>query len=140
MKTVFVSYDHDDQYAKRDLDSIRLNSNNLVEFRDNSLVKPVYNAFGHVNRRMPSDPASQDVRDTLEKLLTTSSKLIVLIGRDTHSSEWVKWEIDTFRAIKRNPDILFMRVKDDFISGLPSNARNFEIRNWDISELNRWVS
>ena len=139
MKTVFISYDHDDQNTKRDVDSIRLNSNNLVAFHDNSLSEPVHNAFGHVNRRMPSDHASENVRSTIEKLLVESSKLLVLIGRDTHSSEWVKWEIDTFRSIKRNPDVLFMRVKNDFHSGLPSNARYYEIQNWDLSKLKDWL-
>jgi hypothetical protein len=139
MRTVFISYDHDDQESKRDVDSIRLNGNNLVIFKDNSLLKPVHNSFGHVNRRMPSDHSSENVRSTIEKLLAESSKLLVLIGRDTHSSEWVKWEVDTFKSIKRNPDIIFMRIKGDLDSGLPSNARDHSIKNWDISALNYWL-
>ncbi len=139
MSNVFISYDHDDQSAKRDVDSIRLNNNNLITFDDNSLKAPIHNDFGHVNRRMPSDHASKDVRTAIEKLLSESSKLLVLIGRDTHSSEWVKWEIDSFKSLKRNPDILFMRVKSDFNSGLPSNARNHEIINWDSAKLRNWL-
>ncbi len=139
MKSVFISYDHDDQSTKRDVDSIRLNGNNLVEFHDNSLLEPVYNSYGHVNRRMPNDPASENVRSKIVELLNRSSKLLVLIGRDTHSSEWVKWEIEKFKALKRNPDILFMRVKNDLNSGLPSNARSHEIINWDSTGLRSWL-
>jgi hypothetical protein len=139
MKAVFISYDHDDQSTKRDVDSIRLNGNNLVEFHDNSLLEPIYNSYGHVNRRMPTDQVSENVSSAIHKLLYGSSKLLVLIGRDTHSSEWVKWEIDTFKSLKMNPDILFMRVNNDLSSGLPSNARSHEIINWDSTKLRSWL-
>lgn len=138
MKSVFISYDHDDQSTKSDVDSIRLNGNNLVEFHDNSLLEPVYNSHGHVNRRMPNDPASENVRSKIVELLDSSSKLLVLIGRDTHSSEWVKWEIDTFKSLKRNPDILFMRVNNDHCSGLPNNASGYDITSWDLTKLRNW--
>lgn len=139
MRTVFISYDHDDQHAKRDMESIRANANNSISFHDNSLVEPVRNVYGHVNRRMPEDPASKDVRDTIERKLNESSKLLVLIGRDTHSSKWVKWEVETFKSLKRSPDILFMRVKGDYDSGLPSFANSHEIKNWNMSELTNWL-
>ena len=139
MSAVFISFDHDDQNTKRDVDSIRLNSNNSVIFHDNSLQEPIKNSYGHVNRRMPSDNASVSVRNEIERLLSESSKLLVLIGKDTHSSEWVKWEIDTFKTIKRNPELLFMRVKKDLYSGLPNNVRDHSIIDWNISKLEYWV-
>lgn len=139
MKTVFISYDHDDQNAKKDIDSIRLNNNNLIKFNDNSLSSPVYNDYGHVNRRMPSDYASEKVCSKINDLLFDSSKLLVLIGKDTHSSEWVKWEIDRFKLIKTKPDILFMRIKNDLYSGLPNNVHDYDIRNWNILELISWL-
>lgn len=139
MKTVFISYDHDDQSAKRDIDSIRLNSNNLIKFNDGSLLEPVYNDYGHVIRRMPNDDASRNVCYEIKKLLEKSSKLLVLIGKDTHSSKWVQWEIDTFKSIKVKPDILFMRIKNDSCSGLPNNARDYDIKEWDLLELINWL-
>jgi len=139
MRSVFISYDHDDQSAKTDVESVRLNSNNLVSFHDSSLSEPVYNMNGHVNRRMPNDPASENVRTIIKNKLNESSKLLVLIGRDTHSSEWVKWEVDTFQSIKNNSDILFMRIKGDSYSSLPKTVYGHSIKNWNMSELNSWL-
>ena len=139
MKTVFISYDHNDQNAKRDVESVRSNKNNTVLFHDNSLIEPIYNSNGDVNRRMPSDPASEDVRTTIKSKLEESSKLLVLIGRDTHSSEWVKWEIETFKSIKNNPDILYMRIKDDNFSNLPKSVHDYSVKGWNMSELSRWL-
>lgn len=139
MRKIFISYDHDDQNTKRDVESIRLNNNNSVSFHDNSLIEPIYNSYGDVNRRMPSDSASKDVRITIKSKLEESSKLLVLIGRDTHSSEWVKWEIETFKSIKNHPDVLFMRVKGNYNSGLPKSVNNDSIKDWNMSELNDWL-
>ena len=43
MRTVFVSYDHDDQSYVYSLKGIRCNPNNPVKFIDGSLLYPVYN-------------------------------------------------------------------------------------------------
>lgn len=139
MSAVFISYDHDDQQSKRDFESIRLNPNNLIFFLDNSLNEPVYNNYGHVNRRMPRDSASKEIRSTIQAKLEQSSKLLVLIGKDTHSSEWVKWEIETFKKIKKKPNILFMRVKGNYLAGLPNNASEHTLENWNMSTLVNWI-
>jgi len=139
MKTVFVSYDHDDRNAKRDVESVSSNNNNTASFHDNSLIEPIYNSNGHVNRRMPSDPASENIRKTIKNKLEESSKLLVLIGRDTHSSEWVKWEIETFKSIKNNPDILYMRIKGDYFSNLPKSVHDYSVKDWNMSELSSWL-
>ncbi len=139
MKTVFISYDHDDQKSRLDVESVRKNGNNSIVFHDGSLNEPVLNSNGHINRRMPSDLASKGVRDKIENKLKDSSKLLVLIGRNTHSSKWVEWEIDTFKSIKKKPDILFMRVKGDASSRLANKNYSALIKNWNMLELNNWL-
>lgn len=140
MNTIFISYMHQDQDRFNDVKAIRLNYNNQVDFIDGSLQNPIYNTHGDINRRLPCDPAAQDVVFEIKSLLTQSSKLLVLIGQNTHSSEWVKWEIETFINLKNNPDILFMRVAGDNWAGLPSGLQHREIYNWDMYLLTQWVN
>ena len=137
---MFISYDHDDQCFLNDIKSIQFNRNNPVSFIDRSLVEPVRNEYGHVNRRMPFDPASKAVRSLIHRQLNDSSKLLVLIGRDTHSSKWVQWEIETFKGLKTRPDILVMRVKGNEYAGGPSNTAGHPIKNWNVSDLENWLA
>ncbi len=139
MKSVFISYDHDDQNHLNAIKSIRLNPNNSIEFIDRSLKEPVLNGYGDVNRRLPSDPASLPVRREIEKLLNQSSKLLVLVGRDTHSSEWVKWEVESFNRSKSNESVLFMRVPNNLSSGFSNSTRRLNVTNWDSVKLTDWL-
>ncbi len=86
MKSVFVSYDHDDQHHLDSLRSVVTNPNNDLDFIDRSLDNPIFNEQGHVNRRLPSNPKSLLVRKKIQTLIQQSSKLLVLLGSDTHSS------------------------------------------------------
>lgn len=140
MKSVFISYDHKDQNILDDIKSIKNNPNNVADFLNRSLIDPILNEHGHVNRRTPIDPKSLPVRQEIEKLLKQSSKLLVLIGRDTHSSEWVKWEIGTFTKLKKKPDILLMRASGEQLAGAPSNAKHLEITNWNFKKLSWWLA
>ena len=139
MKSVFISYDHDDQEHLHTIKSIRLNTSSPIEFIDRSLKEPVLNDYGHVNRKQPMDSASLPVRSEIEKLLNQSSKLLVLVGRDTHSSEWVKWEIESFTRLKRNESILLMRVPNNSSAGAPTGSRHLGILNWSSAELAKWL-
>ncbi len=139
MKSVFISYDHDDQEHLHTIKSIRLNPSNPIEFIDRSLKEPILNDYGHINRRQPGDSASLPVRSEIEKLLTQSSKLLVLVGRDTHSSEWVKWEIECFTRLKRNGSILLMRVPSNSSAGAPLGSRHLDIQDWSSIKLTEWL-
>lgn len=139
MKAIFISHDHDDQHHLNAIKSLRLNPNNPIDFVDRSLTSPVLNSYGDVNRRLPSDSASLPVRQEIEKLLNQSSKLLVLVGRDTHSSEWVKWEVEYFGRNKSAENILFMRVPNNLSSGFSSNSSRPNIVNWDSKNLENWL-
>lgn len=102
MRSAFISYNHRNHEDLNIIRAVNQNPNNPLNFIDRSLKRPVLNEHGHINKKLPNDPKSKDVRDEIEKLLHGSSKLLVLMGQNTHSCEWVKWEIDTFRNMKKN--------------------------------------
>lgn len=139
MSTIFISYSHSDQAYINDLKAVRLNHNNQLSFYDNSLPEPIYNGQGHVNRRPPSDPVSQPVKDEIKKLLQQSNKLLVILGDDTHSKLWVEWEIKEFSQMHWNPDILLMNTPSSF-AGAPTIANNHTVHRWDLDRITRWAS
>lgn len=138
MSAIFISYSHSDQAYINDLKSVRLNRNHGLNFNDNSLSEPIYNGQGHVNRRPPSDPMSQPVRDEIKKLLHKSNKLLVILGNDTHSKLWVEWEIKEFNQMHWNPEMLLMNTPNAF-GGAPTIANNQKIHGWDLDLISKWV-
>ncbi|PVZ72012.1 TIR domain-containing protein [Pelagibaculum spongiae] len=136
---VFISYAGDDFAAVETVKSIDSNPNNSIKFVDRSLAEPVRNANDDVIRRPPSDPASRAVKDAISPLLKNAGKLLVLIGSNTHSHEWVKWEIDTYRSLHPgNRSILLMRVPGEYNAGAPSNI-NIKPIDWNINDLKNWI-
>lgn len=138
MKKVFVSYKHDDNGYVNDVRSIRMNSNHSLEFNDVSLESAIINEHGDINRRSPNDVASIPVRNEIEQRLKHSDKLIVLIGNNTHSSLWVKWEMDTFSSYRGERNILMMHLPFSH-GGAPSGYRYHNIQKWDLQYLNAWI-
>ena len=138
MKKVFISYKHSDRAYVNQVTSAVKNPNHPLEFDDHSLVKGVMNAHGDINRRPPSDHASQPVKDEIEKRLKQSTKLLVLIGNDTHSSEWVKWEIDTFKKHRGERNILIMRHQHS-TGSLPYEYSRYDIQEWNTQYLSTWL-
>ena len=98
---VFVSYDHDDQNQVNGFKAIKYNPNHPLDFHDHSLKEPVTDRTGKPIKYPPSDPRSQRVRDEIKAKFDRASKLVVLIGEDTHQSEWVDWEVRTFYEMKK---------------------------------------
>jgi MTH538 TIR-like domain (DUF1863) len=69
---VFVSYDHNDQSQVNGFKALKFNPNHPLDFHDHSLNEPATDRSGKFDR---------------------ASKLVVLIGNNTHQSAWVDWEI-----------------------------------------------
>jgi hypothetical protein len=138
MKKVFISYKHSDRHYIDQVKSVARNPNHPLEFDDHSLAEAVLNMQGHVNRRQPSDFLSQPVKDEIEKRLKQSSKLLVILGDDTHSSEWVKWEINTFEKHRGTRNILIMRHQHS-TGKLPLEYSRYSIESWNPQYLNDWL-
>jgi len=92
---VFVSFDHDDQQQVGGFKLLKNNPNHPLDFQDHSLKDAVRDRSGKPIKYPPSDARSKPVRDAIIRKLDRSSKLVVLIGDNTHASEWVDWEIST---------------------------------------------
>lgn len=124
-KRVFISYEHDgDKDFINGIRGMLANDNIDVDFYDESVKQPI----DSVNANY--------IKSKLRDMINRASTLLVIVGKDTHSSEWVKWEIRT--ADNLNKDIIFMRRKGDYNSSMSSSVLgNKPIYNWDLEKLKR---
>jgi len=151
---VFVSFDHDDARQVAGFRSLKANPKYALDFQDHSLREPVTDRSGRSIKYPPSDPRSQRVRDEIRKKFDRASKLVVLIGADTHKSEWVDWEVKTFVEMKRPlageetwKRVRGMRLKGHETAPLPpalysdqyGRARSTATLAWDPDQLDRWL-
>lgn len=139
MSNVFISYSHTDQSYINDIKGVRINPNHMLGFKDMSLSDPIFNEYGHVNRRSPYDDYSAPVRKEIEALLRNSDKLLVLIGNDTHSKQWIEWEISVFKRLHGNRNILVMRTPNNYRGGTPPILHSELVRDWDLNYVANWV-
>jgi hypothetical protein len=96
----FISFDHDDQRQVAGFKLLKNTPRHPLDFQDHSLKDAVCDSAGRPIKCPPSDARSKPVRDEIIRKFERASKLVVLIGDDTHKSDWVDWEINTFHAMK----------------------------------------
>ncbi|MBF0528216.1 MAG: TIR domain-containing protein [Deltaproteobacteria bacterium] len=145
---VFISYDHDDQKQVGGFKSLKNNPNHPLFFHDHSLKKAVTDRNGKPNKCSPNDPKSKPVRDEIKKKFENTSKLVVLIGDDTHNSEWVEWEINTFFEMKKplSGENTWKRIRGMTLKGsenvtIPDALINksTEVLSWDPEAIDKWL-
>jgi hypothetical protein len=142
MKRIFISHKHSDSNYVKAINDINKNPENNLMFCNKSLPEPIYNEYNYVNRRPPHDPASKPVKKAISTLLNTSDKLLILIGKDTHSSLWVDWEVQAFCSKHGKKQIRLMRIKNNTTASLPKNInaiKDLPIHNWNLKELTEWA-
>src|SRR5258708_1624379 len=144
----FISYDHDDQKQVGAFKLLKHNPNHPLEFQDHSLKDPILGASGKPLKYPPSDARSKPVRDAIKKKFERASKLVVLIGDDTHTSAWVDWEINTFFNLKEENSgdntwkrIRGMKLKASDQAKVPSalGGRSTKVLEWDPETLDKWL-
>lgn len=146
---VFVSYDHDNQNQVNGFRLLTNNPNYPLDFHDHSLKMPVTDRNGRVIKVPPSDSRSKPVRDEIIAKFKKSSRLVVLIGEDTHKSVWVKWEIEKFIELKKPfagnftwKRIRGMKLKGSSAARMPNGLKNgnsTQELNWNPKDLNDWL-
>ena len=146
---IFISFDHNDQKQVGGFKSIKTNPTHPLDFRDHSLKEPVTDRSGRPITYAPSDPRSKPVRDEIKKKFENASKLVVLIGQETHKSEWVEWEIDTFIQMKEpiSGSKTWQRIRGMKLKGcenalMPNalmNGRSTKELTWDPEALDNWI-
>jgi hypothetical protein len=145
---VFVSYDHDDQKQVGGFKLLKNNPKHPLDFRDHSLKEPVTDRSAKPITYPPSDPKSKPVRDEIKNKFENASKLVVLIGDDTHKSEWVEWEVNTFFKMKEPLSgentwkrIRGMKLKGSSYASIPValGGQSTKVLDWDPELLNNWI-
>lgn len=146
---IFVSFDHDDQQQVSGFRLLKNNPNHPLEFQDHSLKDAVRDRSGKPIKYPPSDSRSKPVRDAITVKFDRASKLVVLIGDDTHNSEWVDWEINMFHEMKQKVSkentwkrIRGMTLKGSEQAAIPSalyNGRSTQWLEWNPDALDKWL-
>lgn len=143
---VFVSFDHDDQQQVAGFKALIRNPNHPLDFHDHSLNEPIVGRRGKPLVYPPDDARAKSVRQEILRKFDEASRMIVLIGRSTHNSTWVRWEIVTFfEKKKRLPGdttkrIIAMRLKGCENVPLPKvlKGRSSNTIKWDLM-LHGWL-
>jgi hypothetical protein len=146
---VFVSFDHDDQKQVGGFKLLKNNPKHPLDFHDHSLKEPVTGKSGKPIKYPPGDPRSKPVRDEILKKFDKCSKLVVLIGDDTHKSDWVEWEINSFFKMKEPLSgektwkrIRGMKLKGSDDAKMPPalmNGRSTKELTWNPEALDKWL-
>jgi hypothetical protein len=90
-RRIFISHQHDDRMRAKGFNLLKWNKNVDVEFVGRHLLDPV-------------DSTNEDyIRQRIHEELSGTSVTVVLLGRGTGDSEWVKYEIEQSLA-KDNPN------------------------------------
>lgn len=145
----FISFDHDDQLQVAGLKLLKNNPKHPLDFHDHSLKDAVRDRSGKPIKYPPSDPRSKPVRDEIISKFDRASKLVVLIGGNTHNSEWVDWEINTFYEMKKkvSGESTWKRLRGMTLKGsdqatIPSalyNGHSTQWLAWDPDTLDSWL-
>jgi hypothetical protein len=145
----FVSFDHDDQQQVAGFRLLKNNPRHPLDFQDHSLKDAVRDRTGTPIKYPPSDQRSKPVREEIIRKFDRASKLVVLIGHNTHLSEWVEWEINTFYALKEQVSgantwkrIRGMTLKGCEQASIPGalyNGRSTQWLAWDPEALDKWL-
>lgn len=119
-----------------------------MDFHDHSLKEPVTDRSGKTIKYPPNDARSKPVRDEILKKFNKCSKLVVLIGDDTHKSDWVEWEINRFFKMKEDlsRDNTWKRIRGMTLKGsdkamIPSALGNqsTKVLAWNPEVLDKWL-
>jgi hypothetical protein len=145
----FISFDHDDQQQVAGFRLLKNNPRHPLDFQDHSLKDAVRDRTGKPIKYPPSDQRSKPVRDEIIRKFDRASKLVVLIGDNTHLSEWVDWEINTFYALKERVSAAntWRRIRGMTLGGsekatIPAalfNNRSTQWLAWDPEALDKWL-
>ena len=125
-KRVFISFKAED---KPQVDGLRLlakNPNYELELYDES-----------VRAAIDSNDAAYIKRVIREKI-SRAGVVLCLVSADTHTSAWVRWELET--AIEMKKPILAMAVKGLTQAVLPAPIRNrVKFYAWNPGNLNAYL-
>lgn len=87
-RSVFVSFDYDmDSHYKRLLTAWNANSRFSFKMTDHSITVPINSTNAGV------------IKAGITKKLSQARYCLVIIGKETHKSKWVEWEINRAKEL-----------------------------------------
>lgn len=54
------------------------------------------------------------IKRKISEKIKDSKKVLVLIGKDTHKSDWVKWEVD--KAVELEKKLVAVKIENTYVS------------------------
>jgi hypothetical protein len=100
-RRIFISYQHEDRMKAKGFNLLRWNENVDVEFVGRHLLDPV------------DSTNEKYIRSCVLEQLKGTSVTVVLIGAETHNSDWVHWEIEKSLDKDAPNGILAIRLRPD---------------------------
>ena len=149
LRRIFVSFDHDDAKQVGGFRSLKSDPEHPLTFEERSLMEPVVGRTGKPVTYPPTDRRSAPVRNRIRKKLFTCSKLVVLIGDETYKSDWVDWEIRSFRRLKAPVPafrawrrITAMALKGSESAPIPAALMDLSVQatGWNPEWLDWWIA
>lgn len=144
---LFISYAQEDRAVVDSLRDLAKNSDHKLEFRDRSELEPVRDKAGDPLPYPPNDERAAKVRQEIKRLLDRSSRLLVVVGETTSTSQWVDWEIRTFYDNKKalpgrtRNRMLAMRRRGFKDAVVPKAVIDLSIptTNWNLGTFFNWL-
>lgn len=124
---VFLSYKWEDKKYADDLKSYLRNPNNM------------YRHIPFTEREDYREKGGNYVRNYLKDIINDCAAMLCLIGRNTHSSPWVSYELDV--ATSQRKKIVPIRIPNT-TGGLPKliKDRDINIVEWNSRLINDALS
>jgi len=119
-RRIFIAHTGKDKNQVRGFILLKWNTNVEFTFFDRSLVD-----------RVKSDDPNY-IRKCIRDKMHGTSVTVVLIGDNTHKSQWVAWEIK--ESVERGNGLLGIKLKGKSNAKVPEELRDYEARviNWDL--------
>lgn len=119
-RRVFISFQKKDRHAKELLKAQAKNKRMNIEFNDKSPPKAFNNRW----------------KTRMKSKICKSSATVVMIGKDTHKSKAVNWEIEQSR--KCGNKIIGVQIHKEKHHRLPSAMRKREeLKKWKTDNISR---
>lgn len=119
-RRVFISFQNEDRHAK---ELLRVQSENKkvpLSFTDKS----------------PRKSFSSSWKTQMKSRIKNSSATVVMIGKDTHKSDAVNWEIEQSR--KQGNKIIGVQINKNQHHRIPSAMnKSEELKRWKINNIQR---
>lgn len=116
-KNVFISHHHKDDKAVTNFSNLLAGKDYIVR---NSSIRAKPRNQDRLDKKMVSD---ETIRRLLRMKMAWAGTVVVLVGSETHSREWVNWEIEEAeRQGKRILGVYMQGAKD---SDIPESLEKF---------------